>query len=128
MIFWIASATASAPSHQWSHGFGHTADDIGRSVAVDGSGNVYVADADNHRIRMVSPSGVVTTLAGSGTAGFADGEGRAARFDQPVGLAIDAADKVFALGQAGDWYGDGAYEVGVYEDGVGGDVPLQASR
>ena len=47
-------------------------------VAVDAAGNVYVADSSNHRIRLVSPSGATSTLAGSGTGAFADGVGEAA--------------------------------------------------
>ncbi len=55
------------------------------SVAVDGSGNVYVADSQNQTIRKVTSTGVVTTLAGSaGLAGSTDGTGSAARFNSPV--------------------------------------------
>ena len=59
-------------------------------IAVDATGNVYVADSFNHRIRKVSPIGVVTTVAGS-TAGYADGTGLEARFNQPSGIMIDAS-------------------------------------
>ncbi|MEB3220568.1 MAG: hypothetical protein VKS61_00680 [Candidatus Sericytochromatia bacterium] len=64
-------------------------------VAVDASGNVYVADRDNHRILKVTPQGVVTTLAGSGTPGFTDGPGAKAEFWNPVGVAVDASGKVY---------------------------------
>ncbi len=65
------------------------------SVAVDGSGNVYVADADYHKIRKITPAGVVTTLAGSGTAGSADGTGNAASFNLPYGVAVDSRGSVY---------------------------------
>ena len=64
-------------------------------VAVDAVGNVYVADPGNHRIRKVSPAGVVTTLAGSGVAWYADGTGAAAQFASPNGVAVDAAGNVY---------------------------------
>lgn len=64
-------------------------------VAVDTSGNVYVADFFNNRIRKLTPAGVVTTLAGSGTATFADGTGTAAGFNYPAGVAVDAAGNVY---------------------------------
>jgi sugar lactone lactonase YvrE len=58
-------------------------------VAVDGSGNVYVADTRQHCIRKITPTGLVTTLAGSpGVAGAADGTGTAARFNYPTGIAL----------------------------------------
>lgn len=65
------------------------------SVAVDGSGNVYVADYNNHLIRKITSAGVVTTLAGSTTSGFVDGTGTAARFKNPAGVAVDAFDNVY---------------------------------
>jgi len=64
-------------------------------VAVDASGNVYVADWRNHSIRKITPAGVVSTLAGSGEFGFADGEGSAALFHAPSGVAVDASDNVY---------------------------------
>ena len=64
-------------------------------VAVDGAGTVYVADEGNHRIRKVTAAGVVSTLAGSGTAGFADGTGTAAQFNFPTGVAVDCSGTVY---------------------------------
>ena len=65
-------------------------------VAVDGMGNVFVADTGNNTIRKIATSGVVSTLAGlAGTAGHADGVGTNARFNGPAGIAVDAAGNVF---------------------------------
>ena len=60
-----------------------------RAVAVDPAGNLYVADSDNNRIRIVTTGGVVHTLAGQATAGAADGTGAAAQFFDPRGIAVD---------------------------------------
>ncbi len=65
-------------------------------VAADGAGNIYVADANNHTIRQVTPLGVVTTLGGSaGSSGTNDGVGSAARFNNPYGVAVDLAGNLY---------------------------------
>ncbi len=66
-----------------------------RGVVVDAAGNVYVADANNNLIRKVTAAGVVTTLAGNGSAGNASGAGTAASFYYPSGVAVDAAGNVY---------------------------------
>jgi sugar lactone lactonase YvrE len=67
-----------------------------RGVALDAAGNVYVADRRNHTIRVVTPAGMVTTLAGlAGNAGSQDGTGSAARFNSPQGVAVDGSGKIY---------------------------------
>ena len=65
-------------------------------LTVDGAGNVYVADTDNHAIRKITPAGTVATVAGTvGTSGSSDGMGTAARFFYPTGVAADAGGNVY---------------------------------
>ncbi|WP_165823988.1 NHL repeat-containing protein [Pseudochryseolinea flava] len=58
------------------------------SIDADAKGNVYVSDNGNHRIRKISVEGVVTTLAGNGTAGFVDGPGGTAQFNDIRGIVV----------------------------------------
>jgi streptogramin lyase len=67
-----------------------------QGVALDSSGNLYVADNGNHTIRKITPAGYVTTLAGlAGQNGNSDGMGSAARFYNPCGVVVDAAGNIF---------------------------------
>ncbi len=64
-------------------------------IAIDGAGNLFVADTWNCAIRRVTPAGVVTTVAGgAGVIGSEDGVGSAAHFLIPAGLAVDATGNV----------------------------------
>ena len=66
-------------------------------VAVDGAGNLFIADSDNHRIRKVDSAGVITTVAGTGESGFGgDGDPAIqAALDEPSGVAVDGAGNLF---------------------------------
>ncbi len=98
-----------APTYTWSTfagplgGFG-SSDGVGiaarfynpSGVVMDGSGTLYVADKDNHVIRKITSNGEVTTFAGApGVPGSTDGLGSAARFSQPVGIALDGAGNLY---------------------------------
>ena len=116
-------------------------------VDVDASGNVYVADTNNHAIRRVTADGVVSTLAGSGSSGSADGTGSAASFAQPYDVAVTDEGDVYVTdylnhrirsvtaggvvttfaGSGSPGYADGAgtsaqfaFPAGIVGDGTGG--------
>ena len=90
----------------WSSG--NFADGLGTSasfalpqgIAIDFLGNVIVGDSSNERIRMVTPGGLVTTLAGSGAyGGSSNGAGSSASFANPLGVAADSAGRIFVADQ-----------------------------
>ncbi|RYZ62974.1 MAG: hypothetical protein EOO14_00595, partial [Chitinophagaceae bacterium] len=64
-------------------------------IAVDAAGTVYFSEGRYHRIRKISNTGSLSTLAGGTTAGYADGNGTAAKFNNPSGLSIDAGGNVY---------------------------------
>jgi uncharacterized protein (TIGR03437 family) len=66
-------------------------------LAFDAAGNLYIADSRNHKVRKVTPGGIITTVAGNGKAGFSGDGGKAvdAQLQQPTGLAVDAAGNLY---------------------------------
>jgi ABC-type branched-subunit amino acid transport system substrate-binding protein len=72
------------------------------SLDVDEWGNIYVADASNHRIRVIGPDGTVSTLAGVGEAGYRDGLAAQAQFNYPTGAVVDGAGVVYVADMAND--------------------------
>jgi hypothetical protein len=82
------STDGTGTSASFNYGFGLT---------VDATGTIYVADRSNNMIRKVSSAGVVSTLAGSLTAGNLDGIGTAARFEVPTGVAVDANGNLYVV-------------------------------
>jgi sugar lactone lactonase YvrE len=72
------------------------------ALALDASGNLYVADTGNNRVRKVTPEGVVTTIAGDGAEGFREGSAAQAQFNAPVGVAVDKDGNVYVA----DTYND----------------------
>jgi sugar lactone lactonase YvrE len=86
----------SLSDHGWVDGLGTDARFMNPlGLAADAQGNVYVADTGNHRIRKISASGTVSTLAGTGFAGYRDGQAAQAQFNAPGAVAVDAQGNVF---------------------------------
>ncbi len=64
-------------------------------LALDAAGDLFVADLNNQAVRAVRPDGTVVTIAGGAGAGYVDAPVASARFDQPEGLAVDAAGNIY---------------------------------
>ena len=99
--------------------------DTPSGLAIDRDGNLFVADTGNHAIRRITPQGVVSTLAGNGTPGFADGPGTQARFDGPTGVAVGPDGRVYVA----DTYNDRIRVIardGTVSTLAGGDRPGDA--
>ena len=71
--------------------------DFASGIAVDAAGNVYIADGNNSRVRRVDPSGIITTVAGTGTSGYSGDGGPAtdAHLNHPEGVAVDANGNLY---------------------------------
>lgn len=80
----------------------HAAFNSPSGIALDASGNLYVADTGNNRIRKVDAQGAVLTVAGDGTAGYRDGPAAEAQFNGPIGVTVDGVGNVIVA----DTYND----------------------
>jgi streptogramin lyase len=69
-------------------------------IAIDGNSNLYVADSGNNLIRKITPAGTVTTIAGSGLRGASDGNGSAASFNMPAGIAVDNFGNIYVADES----------------------------
>jgi len=83
-------AEGSALSARFGQSFG---------IVMDANGNIYIADSDNHRIRKITSQGIVSTVAGSDTAGFTNGDVSSAKFFFPQGCVLDREGNLFVADQ-----------------------------
>lgn len=95
-------------------------------VIVDANGNLFIGDWDNNRVRMVSTSGIITTIAGTGTAGYSGdgGQATAAEISTPGGLGLDSLGNVYFPELSGDRVRKVDMSTGIITtvagDGIGG--------
>jgi len=98
VITTVVSTFAGSGSQGSTNGFGTAASfDNPIGVAVDASSNIYVAEQGNSLIRKISPTGVVSTFAGSGVHNTANGIGTAASFYELQAIAVDASGNVYVI-------------------------------
>jgi len=94
-------STLAGSAQGYADGSGSSAQfNAPRGISIDASGYIYIADTGNHRIRLISPTGFVTTIAGNGTAGNVDGAGNVAQFNNPVALTISASGNLYVASGA----------------------------
>lgn len=93
-------------------------------LSVDQDLNLYVADGGNQRVRKIAPDGTVSTIAGSGINGYADGNAAAAKFNNPCGTAVDLNGNVYVSERNGrnirKITPDGVVSTWAHSDGNGG--------
>jgi len=99
---WVVSTLAGS-----TRGFKNGAGDAAQfkepyGVAVDTSGNIYVADEKNNQIRKITRARMVSTFAGSETHGLAEGIGTEARFSWPTGVAVDTLGNIYVADKDND--------------------------
>ena len=93
------------PGYSGDNGPATAAELVPEGVAVDASGNLYIADSDNERIREVNHgTGVITTVAGNGTPGYSgdNGPATAAELYYPEGVAVDASGNLYIADTVND--------------------------
>ena len=99
----MVSTLAGNTTGGYADGTGTSAQfDAALEITTDAAGMIYVGDQFNHRIRKITPAGVVTTLAGNGTAISTDGTGNSASFNVPDGLAFNSAGDLFVADNVAD--------------------------
>src|SRR5437868_4068674 len=95
--------TLAGGSEGFSDGAGGAASfNTPSGLALSSDGNLFVADTGNNRIRKITPEGQVSTIAGDGTAGYIDGPAARARFNGPIGIAVDSHGNIYVA----DTYND----------------------
>jgi len=97
----ISTVAGNGTEHYFGDGGQATDAQISRSngVAIDGSGNIYIADGDNHCIRKVDQNGIISTVVGNGLEGYSGDNGLAAnaRLDKPEDVAVDEAGNIYIV-------------------------------
>jgi serine/threonine-protein kinase len=92
----VVTTLAGSGAATYAGGTGTTAAfNAPSGVAVDAAGDVYVADFDNNMIREISPSGLVTNIAGDKAFGYANGKGNLAMFEAPNALTLDGSGNLY---------------------------------
>jgi len=117
------STFAGINSGGWVDGVGGAARfNLPFALAIDHADNLFVSDHRNNRIRKINPDGLVSTLAGSGEAGFLDGAAMEAKFDGPTGITVDQEGNVYVS----EYYNNVIRKIGV--DGIVSTIAGDGSR